>query len=153
MAAGDVVKTWRFRKETITLKTTTGATKGQVLVWDTDGYAPSTQALLAGPLAALYKKYVVIDHDVVAPTSGHAEASVLAEGLVGIQKVSGALVKGQKVGVTSTAGKVGAQAGPDAPATVNEANVQTMMDTLQYEVGEVLEDAASGDTFANVILA
>jgi hypothetical protein len=151
MAAGDVVKTYRFRKETITLKTTTGCTKGQELCWDTDGYAPATQALLAGPLAAVRKKYIATD-TVVAPGSGQSEASVLAEGVIGILKVAGALVKGQKVGVTSTAGSIGALAGPDAPSTYAEATMQAEFDKLQFEVGEVLEDAASGDAFANVIV-
>jgi hypothetical protein len=150
LAAGDIVKTFRFRKETLTLKTTTGADKGQVLVYDTDGFAPATQALMAGPLSALYKKYVVIDQDVAAPASGQAQAGVLAEGVVGIQKVTGALKKGQIVGLTTTAGKVGGWADPDAPATYDEAGLQAELDKEQYKVGEVYEDAASGDTFVDV---
>jgi hypothetical protein len=151
LAAGDIQKTFRFRKETITLKTETGCTKGQELCWDTDGYGPATQALLAGPLAELHKKYVALA-TVAAPETGQSTVDALGEGVVGISKVSGALVKGQKVGVTSTPGSIGALAGPDAPSTYAEATAQAELDKLQFEVGEVLEDAASGDTFANVIL-
>jgi hypothetical protein len=150
LAAGDVVKTFRFRKETMTLKTTTGCTKGQLLCYDTDGWAPATQTLLAGPLSAMYKKYVALE-TVAAPGTGQSEVSALAEGIVGILKVAGALVKGQRVSASATAGSVGAKVGPDAPATVNEANVQTMMDTLNFGDWEVLDDAASGDAFVNVI--
>lgn len=148
---GDVVKTHRYRKETITLKTTTGCTKGDYLCYDTDGWAPATQALLAGPLAAMYKKYIATE-TIAAPGAGHAQASVLAEGVVGISKIAGALVKGQIVGATSTAGKVGARHGPDAPAAYNEANVQTELDHFNYGELEVLEDAADAATYVNVFI-
>jgi hypothetical protein len=150
LVAGDVVKTFRFRKETITLKTTTGCTKGQLLCYDTDGWAPATQALLAGPLSAMYKKYVALE-TVAAPGSGQSVAGVLAEGVVGVSKVSGALVKGQRVSATSTAGSVGAKVGPDAPASYDEAGLQAELDKLDFGDWEVLEDAASGDAFVNVI--
>jgi len=153
MVAGDVIKTFKFRKERLTLKTNTGCDKGYVLYYDTDGYAPATQTIVKADLTKTWKFYVATDKDVVAPIDGsHAIASVLAEGIIEISKVVGPLKKGQRVGVTSTAGKVGALVKPDACVSYVEAALQANLDALSYEVGEVLVDAASGDDAVKVIL-
>jgi len=151
MVAGDVIKTFRFRKETLTLKTTTGCTKGYVLYYDTDGFNHATQTLVKADLAKAWKFYVATA-TVVAPEAGQSTADALAEGVIEISKVVGALKKGQRVGVTSTAGKVGALAKPDACVSYVEAVLQANLDALSYEVGEVYADAASGDDAAKVIL-
>ena len=151
MVAGDVIKTFRFRKETLTLKTMTGCTKGYVLYYDTDGFNHATQTLVKSDLTKTWKFYVATA-TVVAPESGQSIADALAEGVIEISKVVGALKKGQRVGVTATAGKVGALVKPDACVSYVEAALQANLDALSYEVGEVLVDAASGDDAVKVIL-
>jgi len=151
MVAGDVIKTFRFRKETLTLKTTTGATKGYVLYYDTDGFSHATQTIVKTDLTKAWKFYVATE-TIVAPGSGQSTVDALAEGVIEIAKITGALKKGQRVGVTATAGKVGALVKPDACATHVEAALQANLDALSYEVGEVYSDAASGDDAVKVLL-
>lgn len=141
-----------MRRQQVKLKATTGANKGQVLYFDTDGYAPATQAIVDADLTKAWKPVAVVDKDVAAPTAGQATAAVAVEGIVEVLKLSGALTKGQKVGITTTAGQVGALAKPDAPATYAEATAQAEFNKLFYYVGVVHEDAASGASTVKIRL-
>ena len=152
MAAGDVVKTFRYRKETVPSKTNTSVTKGNLLAYDTDGFAPATQTILKADHTKAFKKYVATATVAgVADTNNNLE--VIAEGVVGITKVSGALKQGQIVGATATAGAIGAWAAPTLTTTAAYCGVtmQAQLDTLLYVVGEVLTDAGNSDAFANVV--
>ena len=149
MAIGDVIQEYGYRKGTRTLKTTTGCTKGYVLAYDTDGYSHATQALRT---AAPAYPFVVADETVVGPGSGQSEAKVIEEGVVELPKVTGAIAKGQKVGISTTAGKVTAWTAPDAPTAYAEAAMQAELDKLLFVVGEAHAAAASGDTTVKVRL-
>lgn len=152
MAAGDVVKTFRFRKETVASKTNTTVTKGDILAYDTDGWAPGTQALAVADRTKAFKKYVATA-TVAGVVDTQNNLDVIAEGVVGISKVSGALDKGQVVGLTSTAGKVGAWTPPVTPNSAYCATtMQAQLDKLLYAVGEVLADAENSDAFVNTVL-
>lgn len=158
MAAGDVVKTFRFRKETIASKTNTTVTKGDLLAYDTDGFAPATQTILKADRATPFKKFVATA-TVAAVVDTQNALDVLAEGVIGISKVSGALDKGQLVGATATAGKVGAWAPPLVSGSGGgtggvycAVTLQAQLDTLLYVVGEVQSDAANSDAFVNTVL-
>jgi hypothetical protein len=110
MAAGDLVRVEGdpWVKEKVTLKTTTGCTKGQVLAYDTDGYSAATIAIRC---AAPTYPFRVALQTVTAPTAGQSECEVLTRGGVEVNKVSGVLGpvigKHQKVWISTTAGKVG----------------------------------------------
>ena len=151
MAAGDIIREFGMGRIKVKLKTTTGCTKGQLLYYDTDGYAPATQAIVNASLTADYKFLVALE-TVTAPASGQSEVHALAEGVVEILKVTGAIVQGQFVGATTTAGQVGALAKPDAPASYAEATAQAEFDKLQYAAGYAVAAAASGDATVKVRL-
>ena len=147
MASGDPVQGFNYRQTSRTLKTTTGCTKGYVLAYDTDGFAHATQALRT---TTRTYPIVVAFETVVAPGSGQSVAKVIEDGVIEIEKVTGAIGKGQLVGLSTTAGKVGAYVAPDAPSTYAEATVQAELDKLLYVVGVCHEAAASGDASVKV---
>lgn len=150
MVAGDVTRTFKFRKKTVPSKTNTTVTKGDVLVYDTDGWAPGTQVLAKASTSARYKKYVATE-TVAAVTSTQNDLPVLAEGLVGISKISGALEAGQLAGLSTTPGSVQAWTPPNLSVVAYCATtVQAELEKLGYIVGEVDEDAGSSDAYANV---
>lgn len=152
MAAGDVKKTFRFRKETVKSKTNTAVTKGDILIYDTDGHAPGTQALARASTSKRFKKCVATE-SVAAVTATQTDLPVLVEGIIDIRKVSGALEKMQIVGLTTTAGRVGAWTPPVlGVAAWCATTVQLELEKLGYAVGEVLNAAASGDDAVTTIL-
>ena len=142
MAAGDIVQEFGFRKRTVKLKSQTGCTKGDVLAWDTDGYAPATGV---GP-------YFVALETVSAPASGQATVEVLEEGVVEVGKVAGAINDGDWVGISSTAGKVTAFARPDAPSTYSEAGMQAELDKIFKRVGRAYGSAGANDATVKIRL-
>lgn len=155
MAAGDVIKTFRFRKETLKSKTGGGDTKGDLLAYDTDGFAPATQTIIKATRSTPFKKYVATETVTAVPAT-QSDLPALAEGVIGISKVSGALSKGQIVGASATAGKVEAWAAPDISAIIAAycaTTIQAQLDKLLYAVGEVLSDAASNDTFVDTVFS
>ena len=152
MAAGDVKKTFRFRKETVKSKTNTAVTKGDILVYDTDGHAPGTQTLARASLAKRFKKCVATE-SVAAVAATQTDLPVLAEGVIDIRKVAGALEKMQIVGLTATAGKVGAWTPPSLGVGVWCATtVQLELEKLGYAVGEVQDAAGSNDDAVTTVL-
>lgn len=152
MAPGDTVREFGMLKVRVKLKTTTGCTKGDLLYYDTDGYAPATLTIVNASLTVDYK-FLVAQETITAPGSGQSYVNALAEGGIEVSKVTGALVVGQLVGASATAGKVQAQPKPDAPASYVEATVQTELDKLQAYAGWVIADAASGDAGVKIRLA
>ena len=155
MAAGDVVKTFRFRKETVKSKTGGGGTKGDLLAYDTDGFAPATQTIIKATRSTPFKKYVATETVTAVPAT-QSDLPALAEGVIGISKVSGALSKGQVVGASATAGKVEAWSAPDISAIIAAycaTTIQVQLDKLLYAIGEVQSDAENADAFVNTLLA
>ena len=148
MAAGDVVQEFAYRKRKVKLKTTTGVTKGQVLAWDTDGYVPGDADAASGNIGPFY----VALETVAAPASGQEECEVLEEGVVEVEKVTGAINDGDWVGLSTTAGKVTAFAKPDAPSSYAEATMQAELDKIFKRVGRSYGGAASGDTATKIRL-
>lgn len=138
MAAGDVKKEFGMKSQKYTLKTTTGVTLGYVLAYDTDGYAHASTSHKA--------PFVVALETVTAPASGQSTCKVLEEGVVEVPKVTGAIVQGQWVAISSTAGKVKAYVAMDAPAAYGEATVQAELDKAEQKVGRCETAAASADT-------
>ena len=117
------------------------------MCYDTDGYSHATQALRT---AAPTSPFVIALETVTAPASGQSEADVLEEGVVEVPKVTGAIGKGQYVGISTTAGKVTAWTAPDAPSTYGESTVQAELDKFLYIVGIAHAAAASGDTTVKI---
>jgi hypothetical protein len=145
MPVGDAIQEFGFLRRKVKLKTNTGVSKGDVLAWDTDGYAAATNASL-GP-------FYVAAETVAAPGEGkQAECHVYEEGVVVVGKVAGAIHEGDWVGVSSTAGKVTAYAKPDAPASYAEATVQAELDKVFKRVGRAYGSAAVNDTTVTIRL-
>jgi len=149
LEAGDVIQEFAYRKRVVKLKTNTGVTKGQVLAWDTDGYVPGDADAAAGNIGPFY----VALQTVAAPGAGkQAECEVLEEGVVVVEKVTGAINDGDWVGLSTTAGKVTAFAKPDAPASYAEATMQAELDKIFKRVGRSYGGAASADTLTKIRL-
>jgi len=152
MAAGDVIQEFAFRKRKVTLKTTTGCTKGDVLAYDTDGYAPVAYVPGTGIPGTGIGPYFVALETVTAPTSGQSEVEVLEEGVVVVNKVTGAIVDGAWVILSTTAGKVTAFSNADVGATYAEDTIQDAIEMIYRRVGRAYGAAASGDTTVKIRL-
>jgi len=126
---------FRQRIELVTLKINTGCTKGDLLTYDTSGYAPAT-ATLADNNAF---KFCVALATVVAPTDG-SQATVRGffEGAVGVTKLNNTVVAyGQALGPSATAGSV---------------DVCTVANLAKYSAGWAMEAAISGDKSVGMML-
>ncbi|MGQ9543691.1 MAG: capsid cement protein [Candidatus Bathyarchaeia archaeon] len=149
MAAGDICKEFGLKTAKYTLKTNTGVTKGDVLAYDTDGWAPADADASTGNKGP----FTVALETVAAPGEGkQATCKVLEEGVVEVNKVTGAIAKGQWVALSTTAGKVEAYSVLDAPATYTEAAMQAELDKIERRVGRCEESAASNDTTVKIRL-
>jgi len=146
MAAGDILQEFAFRKTKATLKTTTGCTKGDVLAYDTDGYAPVAYVPGAAIPGTGIGPYFVGLQTVAAPGAGQSEVEALEEGVVEVNKVAGALAKGAWVVLSTTAGKVGAFTNADVGAAYAEDTIQDAIEMIYRRVGRVHKAAAAGDT-------
>jgi len=146
MALGDVFLEFGFKKTKVKLKTTTGCTKGDVLAFDTDGWAPVAYVAGAAIPGTGIGPYYVALQTVAAPGSGQSEVEVLEEGVVEVGKVTGALKQGQWVVLSTTAAKVGAFVNADVGAAYAEDTIQDAIEMIYRLVGRVHRDAASGDT-------
>jgi hypothetical protein len=148
MAAGDIIQEFGFRKRTVKLKTGTGCAKGDVLAWDTDGYAPAD----ADAAGANIGPFFVALETVVGKEGVQEEVQVLEEGVVEVAKVTGAINDGDWVGLSTTAGKVTAFSKPDAPASYSEAGMQAELDKVFKRVGRAYGSAASADATVKIRL-
>ena len=146
--AGDVIQEFSHRKRTVKLKTTTGCTKGQVLAYDTDGYAPADADAASANIGPFY----VATKTVAAPASGQADAEVLEEGVIILDKVTGAIADGDWVGLSTTPGKVTSFSKPDAPGSYAEATMQAELDKIFKRIGRAYGAAATNDTTVKVRL-
>jgi len=152
MAAGDIIQEFAFRKRKVTLKTTTGCTKGDVLAYDTDGYAPVAYVPGTGVPGTGIGPYFVALETVTAPTSGQSEVEVLEEGVVVVNKVTGAIVDGAWAVLSTTAGKVTAFSNADVGATYAEDTIQDAIEMIYRRVGRAYGAAASADTTVKIRL-
>ena len=119
-------------RDRVTLKDTTGCTKGYVGIYDTDGYSHATQTLAD----TVPCKVVVFAETVVAPISGHATALVTKEGEVVVAKVNDTVFyEGEMVGLSTEAGKV---------TTLAVASI------AKYGIGYTVAPSDSGDTTVKV---
>ena len=114
MAAGDRIQSSNDRVVSQLTKTNTAITKGQVLCFDTDGYAPATITLRAAATGYLYKLMVALETK-AAVAATQVAFKGLEDGVVEITKVAGTIGKGQYVAVSATAGSVQAWVAPDCP--------------------------------------
>lgn len=140
MAAGDIYKEFGMKVTKYVLKTNTGCVKGDVLAYDTDGWAPADADATSGNKGP----FAVALETVTAPGAGkQAVCKVLEEGVVEVNKVTGAIVKGAWVALSTTVGKVKAYSALDAPATYTEAAMQAELDKLEQRVGRCEESAGN----------
>jgi hypothetical protein len=127
---GEFTHEFNQRVREVTLKTTTGCTKGDVGHWDTDGFHQAT--------TSDKKPFVVFRETVVAPTAGQSTAVAATNGCILVNKAaSGALSEGKYV-------KPGAS-GVVAAATMGS-------DTSDTWVGRVIKAVASGATTVEIEL-
>jgi len=152
MAAGDVIQEFAYRKRKVKLKTTTGCTKGDVLSYDTDGYAPVAYVPGTGIPGTGIGPYFVALQTVAAPASGQSEVEVLEEGVVEVNKVTGAIADGAWVVLSTTAGKVTAFTNADVGATYAEDTIQDAIEMIYRRVGRAYGAAASADTTVKIRL-
>jgi hypothetical protein len=144
MAAGDIVKEFGMLVRRVKMKTGAGCAKGDVLAWDTDGYAPATAASLGPFLVAL---------ETVAGASGvQKEVLALEEGVVEVGKDSSEIRDGAWVAPSSSAGKVTAFAPPDAPSSYSEANMQAELDKVFKRIGRAHGPAGANDATVKIRL-
>ena len=150
MAVGDIIKTEGLVIEEVTVKANEDIEKGEFVVNDGNGFLAATAAL-----AALNQPYVALeDHDYSEATNHKIRVGV--KGVFEVQKkadTSGyAVVKGNKLTISSTAGECQAFAAADVTATVNETTVEAANLANLAAFGEAYADAASAATSVKVRL-
>lgn len=146
MAAGDILKEALMVVDAVTVKANEDIEIGEVIYNDGNGF-------LAAPNTVDEETfYIALETHDYSAESEHIIKALLM-GCVEVQKVTGAIKKGQKVMISSTDGAVTVYTGPDAPTggvstyytTTIESGVQTALDASALLVGTCYEDAASGD--------
>jgi hypothetical protein len=143
MGVGEVVLEYgQFQRE-VTLKTTTGCTKGDVGAYDTDGFAQGG--------VTSKRPFVVFRETKSAPGSGQSKAKAVLKGAVTVNKSTNAIKEWQLVKIVAS-GKVDAYTALDAPASYAEATMQTELDKIEQVVGRALKAAASGDSTVDILL-
>jgi len=125
MAAGDIKYIYSVFIKDATNKTNTAVAVGEVVKYDTDGYAPAVSGN-TGPFA------VALD---AASATGQSTIRVLRKGVVEVGKDTGTLLENTYV-VPGASGKV--------KARTNEG--------FDEVVGVVYESAASNDATVTIIL-
>jgi len=148
MAAGDILKEALLVVETFTVKANEDIEKGELCVDDGAGIIAATAAL-----AATGKAVMALEDHVYADETDH-DIECVVVGFVEAQKVSGsgAARKGDKLMISATAGEVTKFVKGDAPATYDEAGVQTALDTNLGVVGTATEASVDGDTTQKMLL-
>jgi hypothetical protein len=150
MAVGDIIKTEGLVIEEVTVKANEDIEKGEFVCNDGNGFLAATAAL-----AALNQPYVALeDHDYSEAINHKIRVGV--KGVFEVQKkanTSGyAVVKGNKLTISSTAGECQAFAAADVTATVNETTVEAANLANLAAFGEAYEDATSAATSVKVRL-
>ena len=146
MAAGGILKEQLLVVEEFTVKASEDIEKGEIVYNDGNG-------ILAAPNTAVGPFMMALEAHDYSEEASH-EVSCVLVGCVEAQKVSGSGggKKGQAVMISGTAGEVTLFVKGDAPASYDEATVQTALDTDLGVVGTLAEDAADGDTTAKIWL-
>ena len=138
MTKGDVMKTGELVADEQLSKTNTALAVGDIVAFDTDGWAPIT-ATVKGP-------YGVNLTAVTAAGGIQYPIAVVRRGLVEVGKVTGNdIVQGQRV-AAAAGGEVDLWVSPDWPAAFNEAQCQAEIDKLELIVGVAYEDILSAGT-------
>jgi hypothetical protein len=148
MAAGDIVNTNGLQIVEVTVKSGEDIELGEFIVDDGNGFLAATAAL-----AALSTPYVALDaHDYSEESTHVIRAGV--KGVFEAQKKanSGAVFKGNKLLISSTAGEAQVFAMADVTATVNEGTVEAALLANQAAFGKVYADAVTSATEVQVIL-
>jgi hypothetical protein len=147
MAVGDVFSP-NFRIEKVTVKEDEDIEKGEFVCNDGNGFLAATAAL-----AALSKPGVALDAHDYSEETVHT-IRVLFEGIVEAQKKanSGAVYKGNKLTISSTAGECQVFAAGDVTGTVNEGTVEAANLVNLAAFGQAWEDAATAATSLKVKL-
>lgn len=149
MAGGDVKWTYGLFAIKALSKTNTAITKGDVVYFDTDGWAPAVQG--AGP-GATGSYGVMISATVAAVAGVQSDITVLLRGEVEINKITGALSQGEPVGLSATSGSVGSWSIADVGASPSQTSINDAITDATEKVGTVLEDAASGDATVKTLV-
>lgn len=146
MTAGGILKEQLLVIEEYTVKADEDIEKGEIVYNDGNG-------ILAAPNTAVGPFMMALEAHDYSEEASH-EVSCVQVGCVEAQKVSGSGggKKGQAVMISGTAGEVTLFVKGDAPASYDEATVQTALDTDLGVVGTLAEDAADGDTTAKIWL-
>jgi len=143
-AAGDIIRTVPFVVIKGVTKTNTAIEKGQLLAFDTDGWAPANNSH-TGPFG-------VALNDQSAEAGVQKEAHVMLHGQVRIQKVTGAISQGQGIMPSATDGKVTVWTIADVGSAPDQTSINAaILDSVQ-KAGTCVEDAASGDDFVEAII-
>lgn len=129
MGVGEIIHEFNQFIREVTLKTTTGCTKGDLGSYDTDGF---TQAG-----ATDKKPFVVFRETVVAPDSGQSKALSAVKGCVTVNKAVGAIAELQYVKAGASGKVTAAIMGTDDP---------------DLWVGQTLKAATSGATTVDILL-
>jgi len=148
MTAGDIVKTNDLAIEYVTVKLNEDIELGEMIVDDGNGYLAATAAL-----AALSKPYVALDaHDYSEETVHTIRVGV--KGVFEVQKKAndGAIFKGNKLTISSTAGEVTvfAKGAVSAANTYATATDQAALDANLAAFGECYADVVTGATSVKI---
>jgi len=147
VSIGQVLNETKAVYERIITKTNTSIAIGDVLYWDTDGFAPATPTIVAAAVKR-YKFYIASEAITAVAATQYYVRAVRGQGvIVGVKATviagSGTLntgVRGCRVTNSATAGKVILSTKP------------TDVATLLCEVGTLYGNVSSGDTGYWVVL-
>ena len=142
-AVGDIIRGHPFLVIKGLSKTDETIALGDVVAYDTDGWAQCT-ASLYGPFGMAMN---------ATTGSGQQEVSVLIQGACRVLKITGtAIPQGTGVMPSATSGAVTLWAVADAGATPDQASINaSILDACQC-IGTCLEDVASGPLLADVYI-
>ena len=147
MAAGDIHRTQELVADVVTVKANEDIELGELVVNDGNGYLAATAAL-----AALNRPAVALKAHDYSEESNH-KITIGVHGVFTVQKKAGAaIVKGNKLMISSTAGEVQAFAAGDVTSSVSEATVEAANLVNLGAFGECYEDAASDATTVKIRL-
>jgi hypothetical protein len=148
MTVGDIIRTGDLVIDEVTVKANEDIELGEMVVDDGNGYLAATAAL-----AALSKPYVALDAHDYSEESVHT-IRVGVKGVFEVQKTAsnGAIRKGNKLTLDSTAGEVKVFSMADVTATVNETTVEAALLANQAAFGEAYENVLTAATSVKIRL-
>lgn len=147
MTLGDIIRTGDLVCDKVTVKASEDIELGEILVNDGNGFLAATAAL-----AALFKPVVALEAHDYSEVSEHTIA-VGVHGVFEVQKTAsnGAIVKGNKLTIDSTAGEVKVFAAGDVTAAaISETLVEAAELVNLSAFGECYEDVATAATAVKI---